>query len=331
MKVQHMCMYCFRKWLISVMCIRHELPSVLWHCWLGIRKSIRAVKNWVIRCWCGYLSGAWYKWFAYGPADATCTLSFLVPLKSRMIWPFWCRLTQFVLEKRQLNGCLCWALLLKYCKEYNIYCMSFALHTSLQCVFLAAMWNRAGHYIFALWLYLSSSSFLPRLISAIADWMYAILAHMVWHLGCEFRMHVWNVLHAARWKYRMQKNAKNSPSGHHHTTLSGYILATKAHIDSRKEPFKQQYLPHMSLQYGELRPTSSWDQFTRFGHPSTFQRVSRLGSVTARHSSSGRQPNFAALNRERYLHSAGRPSRWALAHILVSFELMFIFSYILSI
>jgi len=33
--------------------------------------------------------------------------------------------------------------------------------------------------------------------------------------------------------------------------------------------------------------------------------------------SSGRQPNFATLNRGRYLYSAGRPSRWALAHILV--------------
>jgi len=32
-------------------------------------------------------------------------------------------------------------------------------------------------------------------------------------------------------------------------------------------------------------------------------------------SSSGRQPNFAALNRGRHLYSAGRPSRWALAHI----------------
>jgi len=32
---------------------------------------------------------------------------------------------------------------------------------------------------------------------------------------------------------------------------------------------------------------------------------------------SGRQPNFAALNRGRHLYSAGRPSRWALAHILV--------------
>jgi len=46
-------------------------------------------------------------------------------------------------------------------------------------------------------------------------------------------------------------------------------------------------------------------------------RVSRLRSVTARHSSSGRQANFAALNRGCRLYSAGRPSRWALAHILV--------------
>ena len=32
----------------------------------------------------------------------------------------------------------------------------------------------------------------------------------------------------------------------------------------------------------------------------------------------GRQPNFAALNRGRHLYSAGWPSRWALAHILVT-------------
>jgi len=26
-------------------------PSVLWHCWLGDRKDIRSVKNWVLVCW----------------------------------------------------------------------------------------------------------------------------------------------------------------------------------------------------------------------------------------------------------------------------------------
>ena len=47
-------------------------PSVLWRCWLGSRKGIRPVKNWVVGCWCGYLSGARCR-LAYGPADATAT------------------------------------------------------------------------------------------------------------------------------------------------------------------------------------------------------------------------------------------------------------------
>jgi len=33
----------------------------------------------------------------------------------------------------------------------------------------------------------------------------------------------------------MQKVAKNSPSGHHDTTLSGYIFTTRARIDNRKK------------------------------------------------------------------------------------------------
>jgi len=39
-------------------------------------------------------------------------------------------------------------------------------------------------------------------------------------------------------------------------------------------------------------------------------------------SSSGCQPNFAALNRGRHLCSAGRPSGWALAHILVCLRII---------
>jgi len=62
------------------------MPSVLWHCWLGIRKSIWPVKNWVIGYWRGYLSGVWCKWFAYGPADATATPSSLASVKSRMVY-----------------------------------------------------------------------------------------------------------------------------------------------------------------------------------------------------------------------------------------------------
>jgi len=74
----------------------------------------------------------------------------------------------------------------------------------------------------------------------------------------------------------------------------------------------------MSSQYGELRPTSGWDLLASLGHPCKFQRVSCLSSITAQHFSSGRQPNFAALNRGCHLYSAGQPSRWASTHILVN-------------
>jgi len=80
---------------------------------------------------------------------------------------------------------------------------------------------------------------------------------------------------------------QKSPSAHNRTNLSGYIFATKTYIDYRKKILKQQCLLHMSSQYGELRPTSGWDRSSSLGHPCKFQRVSRLGSVTARHSSSG--------------------------------------------
>jgi len=47
---------------------------------------------------------------------------------------------------------------------------------------MAALCNRADHYIFALWFLLSIFYllFFPRLISAVADWMSTILLHMVW-------------------------------------------------------------------------------------------------------------------------------------------------------
>jgi len=65
-------------------------------------------------------------------------------------------------------------------------------------------------------------------------------------------MHVSNVLPAARWKYRTQK----SPSGHHHSTLSGYIFATKAHIDNRKKNLLSSNIsprcPHNMVSFGPL-------------------------------------------------------------------------------
>ena len=78
-----------------------SVPSVLWCCWLGGRKGIRPVKNWVVRCWCGYLSGARCR-LAHGPADATA-----MPKMTRLVVPFLYRLKRVVLDKGPLNGCVC--------------------------------------------------------------------------------------------------------------------------------------------------------------------------------------------------------------------------------
>ena len=61
-----------KNWLTFDRVIQKNMPSVLWRCWLGGRKGIRPVKNWVVGCWHGYLSGARCR-LAYGPADATAT------------------------------------------------------------------------------------------------------------------------------------------------------------------------------------------------------------------------------------------------------------------
>jgi len=58
--------------LILWKCLQCFVPSVLWRCWLGSRKGIRPVKNWVVGCWRGYLSAVRCR-LAHGPAEATAT------------------------------------------------------------------------------------------------------------------------------------------------------------------------------------------------------------------------------------------------------------------
>ena len=62
-------------------------------CWFQCFDGVRwwqeghlACKNWVVRYWHGYLSGARCKWSVYGPADATATPSSLGAVKSRMVY-----------------------------------------------------------------------------------------------------------------------------------------------------------------------------------------------------------------------------------------------------
>ena len=126
---------------------------------------------------------------------------------------------------------------------------------------MAALWNRAGHHIFVLWFFLSIfhlSFFLfstPNLSRRRLD-----VYHTTTHGVALVRISDAGLKRAARgsMKYRTQKIAKNAASRQHRTTLSRYIFATKARIDNRKKRVKQQYLPHMPLQYGELHPHSSF-------------------------------------------------------------------------
>ena len=82
------------------------MPSVLWCCWLGGKKGTRPVKN---------LSGGVLAWLSVCSEVQTCIWSSwchchslsLASVKSRLLLPFWYRLTRVVPDKRPLNGCMC--------------------------------------------------------------------------------------------------------------------------------------------------------------------------------------------------------------------------------
>jgi len=172
---------------------------------------------------------------------------------------------------------------------------------------MAALWNRAGHYIFELWFFLWSILYLlffssPNLSRCRLDVCHTSTHGLSANVGCRSVTCCTQLAENSGRK----KSPKKSPSVHHCTTLLGYILETKAHIDNRTKLVTQRYLLQMSSQYGELRPTNGWDWSSSLGHPSKFQRVSRLGSVIAQYSSRGRQPSFAALNAGRhYIRQGG--------------------------
>ena len=73
--------------------------------------------------------------------------------------------------------------------------------------------------------------------------------------------------------------------------------------------------PHNMVNFGPLAAeivSLFWDT------PGNFNGFRVLAALLHGSQVVRRQPNFAALNRGRHLWSAGRPSRWALAYILVS-------------
>jgi len=123
------------------------------------------------------------------------------------------------------------------------------------CLFMVTLWNRADHYIFMLWFFLLLPSFFPRLISAAADWMSAILPHMCGlsaNLRCRSETYCTQLVENTEHK----KVAKNRHLGTI-AQLCRAISSQLRHVSTiGKKLVKQQYVPHMPPQYGELRPTS---------------------------------------------------------------------------
>jgi len=76
-----------------------------------------------------------------------------------------------------------------------------------------------------------------------------------------------------------KKIAKKSPSGHHRTTLSGYIFATKTGIDNQKKFLKQQYLLHMSHNMVNFGPLAAEIASLVWGTPRNFNGFRVLAAL----------------------------------------------------
>jgi len=125
-------------------------------------------------------------------------------------------------------------------------------------------------------------------------------------------MHVWNVLHAARWKYRTQKKL---PFWHHRTTLSSYIFGTKVRIDNRKKNLlnsnTSSTCPDNMVNFSPLAAeigSGVW------GTPANFNGFCILAALLH-----GTLVVDVSQTLQHWTEGATyiRPSHWLLAHILV--------------
>ena len=95
-------------------------------------------------------------------------------------------------------------------------------------------------------------------------------------------------------KYRTQKSRQKSPSGHHRTTLSGYICAIEAHIDNRRKTCSAAICPPDT--------TTIWctsaqrlRSFRQFGAPHQISTGFASWQRYCTACSSGRQLNFEGV------------------------------------
>jgi len=142
---------------------------------------------------------------------------------------------------------------------------------------MVALWNRTDHYIFALWFLLSSSSsFFPRLISAIGCLPYFhTWCGLSANLGCRSEMCC----------TRLAENAgrKKSPKSRHLRTfvqLCRAISSQLRHVSTiGKKLVHQQYLLHMSPQYSELGLLAAEIGLVVLGTPANFSGFRVLAAL----------------------------------------------------
>jgi len=75
------------------------------------------------------------------------------------------------------------------------------------------------------------------------------------------------------------RNPKNLPSGHHRTTLSGYVFTTEARIHNRKKLVRQQYLFHMSHNMVNFGPIAAEIGPVVWGTPANFNGFRVLAAL----------------------------------------------------
>jgi len=97
--------------------------------------------------------------------------------------------------------------LLSLVRRHGTHCQNVYVIPLLVLLFLPVFWKH-------------SSSQSTSVSSALEAWA------MMRYINLRFTLH-----------YITQKIAKNSPSVHHRTNLSGYIFANKTGIDNRKKTF----------------------------------------------------------------------------------------------
>jgi len=151
--------------------------------------------------------------------------------------------------------------------------------------------------------------------SACSQFQTCILNSHSGHTMCGSMVDI--QLPTARWIYRTQKSRQKSPSVHHRscTTVSGYIFASQLrHVSTIGKNLLSISMscrcPHNMVNFG---PLAAEIGLPVWGTPANFNGFRVLAALLHGSQLVGVSQTL------RHWTEAGRPWRWALVHIIVSY------------